>query len=216
MRRASILLTWLTVTVVASALGWAAVSRLGHNGPNVLSAAAIDVALRQSPPSTAPSTGEPTGAAPVPDAQSPPTAGAAPAPPSPGSSHPPGTSARTPSPSSASVPTVAPTAGPTPAPTTTAVPREEPSTTSTSRPSKVINAVGGVTSVECQGNDIRLLSTSPKNGFSQEVDSAGPGEVEVKYQSSTHRSEVHASCQGGRPVSEVDEASEGSSGTHDD
>ena len=42
-----------------------------------------------------------------------------------------------------------------------------------------------------------------------------PGEIEVKYQSSSHTSEVHATCTSGAPVSQVEESNDGSGG-HDD
>jgi hypothetical protein len=72
----------------------------------------------------------------------------------------------------------------------------------------VINAVGGVATVECGASGIRLLSSSPRNGFTESVEQES-AQIEVKYRSSSHTSEIHATCVNGQVQSQVDESSGG-------
>jgi eukaryotic-like serine/threonine-protein kinase len=87
-------------------------------------------------------------------------------------------------------------------------PIQTPPSTSAST-TKTISAVGGVTTVACSGNQIRLLSASPNPGFAVSVNGGDPQpttqQVEVQYQSSNHHSDLAASCTGGRPVYTVNE-----------
>jgi uncharacterized protein RhaS with RHS repeats len=74
---------------------------------------------------------------------------------------------------------------------------------------QTISALGGVTTVACNGNQIQLLSASPNPGYTVSVNGGdpqpNPQQLEVQYQSNNHHSDVSASCAGGRPVYSVNE-----------
>jgi hypothetical protein len=73
-----------------------------------------------------------------------------------------------------------------------------PDTTTTTDPGRpqTISAKGGVTTVSCQGDQIRLLSAIPASGFTVSV-GGGSRQLDVQYSSSGHQSDVTAYCQGG-------------------
>jgi hypothetical protein len=54
--------------------------------------------------------------------------------------------------------------------------------------------------VRCTGSSIALVYSSPAPGFSAEVESAGPSEVDVRFESDNHRSRIKVKCSSGSPV----------------
>jgi hypothetical protein len=81
-----------------------------------------------------------------------------------------------------------------------------PDTTTTTDPGhpQTISARGGVTTVSCQGNQIRLISAIPASGFTVSV-GGDSRQLDVQYSSSGHQSDVRASCQAGTLHSSVNE-----------
>lgn len=78
-----------------------------------------------------------------------------------------------------------------PAPPTVA----PPPTTS----SRTFSLVGGTVTFMCTGNSISLSSAVPAAGFSVETDSEDGGQqIEVKFESDAHKSEIRAACVGGQ------------------
>ncbi|MFL6204560.1 MAG: hypothetical protein ACJ739_04345, partial [Acidimicrobiales bacterium] len=59
---------------------------------------------------------------------------------------------------------------------------------------------GGSIGVRCTGSVIELVYSSPAQGFGSEVNSAGPDEVDVRFESDTHRSRIKVQCGPGKPV----------------
>jgi hypothetical protein len=175
--------TWVVITASATGLAWLAVSRIGKSSPAALSPSAVEAALRAQPSRST-------------------------------TTLPPGASDPA-TPASTTLPTTPPTAvhttAPVPAsPTGTAKPQPPTtSTTTVARTSSVVNSTGGVVSLECEGSDIRLVSSSPNNGFDQDINHAGPSDVDVRFRSSSHESEIRATCEAGRPVAQVEEKSDG-------
>ena len=95
-----------------------------------------------------------------------------------------------------------------------------PSSSAAPRPSASPTAVtvtqvgtGGTIRVSCAGGVPRVVSAIPKQGFSVEVDDS-PGEV--KFRSGGHRTEMTASCAGGRPQVRVEEDDWSGGGDDDD
>ena len=64
--------------------------------------------------------------------------------------------------------------------------------------------------MRCSGTDASLVSASPADGYSMEVDKRGPDEVRVEFSRGDQELRVEARCAGGVPAFEVDES--GSSG----
>lgn len=81
------------------------------------------------------------------------------------------------------------------APSTTA----PASTTLPSSPSstKAAKTVGGTVKVQCINSSVSLVSAVPASGFSVEIGNRGPLQVEVQFFSSSHQSQVSATCRGG-------------------
>ena len=106
------------------------------------------------------------------------------------------------------VPTETSTAAPTSAPTS-ASPR--PSASPTAGTVTQVG-VGGTIRVSCAGGVPRVVGAIPRQGFSVDVDDS-PGEV--KFTSGSHRTEMNASCAGGRPQVRVEEDDRGDGGDDD-
>lgn len=229
MKRLTFVITWLVVTAAATAVAWTTVGRLtlgaSHRATPALSADAVASALRgrtrNQAPKPAPASdgagGAPSGAAAPPTSEppttTPPTTQPAPA------AHPADPARPPAAPAPASQPAARPTTATTvsdghggsgssgpgsgsgsPSPTTT--------TTAASR-SAVIESTGGVVTVSCSGSTITLVSSSPRNGYSQEVDHSGPDQVAVKFRSSEHESEIQAVCRNGVVDDQVNEGGDG-------
>ena len=197
MKRLALVVTWLAVTVGATVLAWTIVSQLTSSlagrGPRTLTPAGVQEARHSSTTTTAA------------------LAPAAPA--VPGATQP-GASvggldsasgpATTTSTTASSPPVTPPTTG---RPATVPGPPPPP-TTSTSSPARsaVINAIGGVATVDCGSTGIRLLSSSPRNGYTESVETESE-QIEIKYRSSSHTSEIQATCVNGQVQSHVSESS---------
>jgi hypothetical protein len=59
---------------------------------------------------------------------------------------------------------------------------------------------GGSIGVRCTGSTIELVYSSPAQGFGSEVNSSGPSEVDVRFESDSHRSRIKVQCSAGTPV----------------
>ncbi len=104
------------------------------------------------------------------------------------------------------------TAVPSPSETTTdAAP--DPSPTDPSAPatqSRAWQGREGRVEVRCSGLSASLVSVSPADGYSMEIDKRGPDEVRVEFSRGDQELRVEARCAGGVPAFEVDQS--GSSG----
>lgn len=76
---------------------------------------------------------------------------------------------------------------------------------------KTFALVGGTVTFRCTGNVISLVSATPNSGFQVEKIETEHGgqQIEVEFESSTHKSEIEASCVGGQvQANEIREESE--------
>jgi hypothetical protein len=199
-RRVVLALSWLAATLVAVFVALQAVGAVGRQVTDRPAAAARQVGATAQPaalPAATPSTTETTAAPATTDASQPPAV--------------PTSSARPPQ--SATAPPAEPadpgpaTPGPGPGPSsnesssesdhdTTSGPDPAPSP----GPTTSYNLQGGSIGVRCTGSSIALVYSSPAPGFSAEVESAGPSEVDVRFESDNHRSRIKVKCSSGSPV----------------
>ena len=99
------------------------------------------------------------------------------------------------------------TATTTPGPSTTTTAGD----TSTTAPSSGISAhqmIGGSVVIESGGGQVRLVSASPRPGFSVEVDDDGPEKVDVEFRREDHESRFTAGWEDGRARVRIDEHGE--------
>ena len=76
---------------------------------------------------------------------------------------------------------------------------------------KTFALVGGTVTFKCTGNVISLVSATPNSGFQVEKIETEHGgqQIEVEFESATHKSEIKASCVGGQvQAGEIKEESE--------
>lgn len=76
---------------------------------------------------------------------------------------------------------------------------------------KTFALVGGTVTFRCTGNVISLFSATPNSGFQVEkIETENGGQqIEVEFESATHKSEIKASCVGGQvQAGEIKEESE--------
>src|SRR3954454_8494408 len=59
---------------------------------------------------------------------------------------------------------------------------------------------GGSIGVRCTGSAIKLVYSSPAQGFAADVNSDGPGDVDVRFESDQHESRIKVQCSSGAPV----------------
>lgn len=90
--------------------------------------------------------------------------------------------------------------------TTTSV---APATTTTTTPPPPLDSgtffvTGGQVSAACTGPDtIQLLGTVPASGWSLEVESSGPAQVRVDFESGEQESEVEVVCRNGQLLEDI-------------
>ena len=75
---------------------------------------------------------------------------------------------------------------------------------------------GGSAVVACTGNRIALRAWSPAVGYSLEEREVGYDELEVKFEGSSGESKIHATCEAGVPVAEVDSGDDSGDDSDDD
>ncbi|HZB48925.1 MAG TPA: hypothetical protein VE547_07500 [Mycobacteriales bacterium] len=92
-----------------------------------------------------------------------------------------------------------------PAPTSSA-PRPGPTATTPAATALTRTGIGGTIRVRCTAGGLELASVIPRQGFTADLDDS-PGEV--KFTSDGHRTEMRASCAGGRPQVRVEEDDRG-------
>lgn len=154
---------------------------------------------------------------------------AAQSPPAPAQLTPPATTAPTTAPTTTTTlaeapPTFVPVSrasgAPTTAPVTTTVPVVGSTSTSTQPVSPgttqppastpaTYSSPGGQATVSCTGDEIRLVSAAPANGYQVKVDSDGPKMVTVSFSGNGTEYQISAACQNGSPV-QVEGGSDGS------
>jgi hypothetical protein len=197
-RRVVLALSWVAATLVAVFVALQAVGAVGRQVTDRPAAAARQVGATAQPGALAaatPSTTEKAAASATTDASQPPavptsstrppqSATAPPAEPvDPGPATPaPGPSANESNSESDHDTASGPDPAPSPGPTTS------------------YNLQGGSIGVRCTGSSIALVYSSPAPGFSAEVESAGPSEVDVRFESDNHRSRIKVQCSSGSPV----------------
>lgn len=69
---------------------------------------------------------------------------------------------------------------------------------------------GGMATVGCAGGTVSLSFASPTDGYDQKVDSAGPAEVILTWESRSSESRLRVTCAGGVPQARVEEHGSGS------
>ncbi len=194
--RPTAILAWATAAALGGSIVWWAVAAIGTEGaaPTVFTEAqvarlAAEPLAPGAPGATATSSGTP------PPAVSPsPTSTPLPEPTTTPSAAPTASSSPRPSP----VPVRPSTTPPPVVPPPTAVSPTAVSPTATAV-ARTWNVPGGQVSVECQAAEIVLLSATPENGWSVEVEHGGPVEIEVKFHQREAETSVHAVCVGGVP-----------------
>lgn len=105
------------------------------------------------------------------------------------------------------------TAAPPPATTTTAPPATTtttttaPPTTTTTVPVSYSthDLIGGTVVLAFGNGQVNLVSATPRPGFSVEAEHTGPDEVEVKFESNDHKSELEAYVRDGELRVETEE-----------
>lgn len=111
----------------------------------------------------------------------------------------------------ASAPSIAPSP-PATGPSTTPPHTDRPSTPASSGPTaqrRTWQGAGGLVTVECVGDAISLVATSPDAGFVVDPEDRGPDEVRVAFEGQGEEgreTSVRARCEGGLPVFEADTA----------
>ncbi len=185
MSRAGFFAAWAAATLVATLLAFAAVSFVAgdlRTGPQVLGTIAAPV-----PSSTV------LGSAP----------GSAPSPSSPSSSA---------GEVETSVPSTVPSTLGSTSPTTTAPAPSVATSTTVAAPSSdstVVATIGGSAGISCSGDVISLDWYAPSEGFKPDLEHGGPGEVELKFENEKKwESRIHADCNGGKVVADVEEHDE--------
>ncbi|MEY2437695.1 MAG: hypothetical protein QOF97_2531 [Acidimicrobiaceae bacterium] len=195
-RRVVLALSWVAATLVAVFVALQAVGAVGRQVTDRPAAAARQVGATAQPgalPAVTPSTTETAAASATTDASQPPavptsstrppqSATAPPAEPVDPGPATPGPSSNEPSSESDHDTASGPDPAPSPGPTTS------------------YNLQGGSIGVRCTGSSIALVYSSPAPGFSAEVESAGPSEVDVRFESDNHRSRIKVQCSSGSPV----------------
>jgi hypothetical protein len=199
--RPLLVLSWLLATVLAGVVAWSAVTVVagapGEDGAGVVSQADVEARLAEAGATDSPRAADPT------------PAGTS----TPGATSPPGTAG---SPGGVPVPTgsAAPPAenpsgaAPGPAPTPAAPAAQEVART--------WDVTGGQVAAACAGADIRLLYATPADGWTVEVEGAGPQEVEVQLTRDGSRTRVRAECLAGTPELTRNGADDGGGGEDDD
>ncbi|MEY2464474.1 MAG: hypothetical protein QOH64_2612 [Acidimicrobiaceae bacterium] len=195
-RRVVLALSWVAATLVAVFVALQAVGAVGRQVTDRPAAAARQVGATAQPaalPAATPSTTETAAASASTDASQPPAV--------------PTSSTRPPQ--SATAPPEEPVdPGPaTPGPNSNESSSESDHSTASGPdpapspgPTTSYNLQGGSIGVRCSGSSIALVYSSPAPGFSAEVESAGPSEVDVRFESDNHRSRIKVQCSSGSPV----------------
>ena len=84
----------------------------------------------------------------------------------------------------------------------------DPSTTAPSSGISAHQMIGGSVVIESGGGQVRLVSASPRPGFSVEVDDDGPEKVDVEFRREDHESRFTAGWEDGRARVRIDEHGE--------
>lgn len=99
-----------------------------------------------------------------------------------------------------------------PSTTTTTAPPPATTTTTTTPPANpelsTHQLVGGQVTISALAPNVTLVGAVPSGGFSAEVEDSGPGEVEVEFESSHHKSTFRARWEDGHLDIDIDEESE--------
>ncbi|MDJ0499193.1 MAG: hypothetical protein QNJ89_15270 [Acidimicrobiia bacterium] len=115
-----------------------------------------------------------------------------------------------PSESTTTTPPAPPPTTTTAAPPTTTTTTTPPTTTTTAPISYSTHDLIGGTVVLASGNgQVNLVSATPRPGFSVEAEHTGPDEVEVKFESNDHKSELEAYFRDGELRVETEEEPHG-------
>jgi hypothetical protein len=192
-RRLALALTWLAATVVAVFVALQAVGAVGRQVTDRPTAVARQTSTTTVPQSaTAPSTSTT-----LPQLDSALT---------PSSEATRGPVATAPVPDVHPAP-AAPTPEPEPEPEPDSSGPSAPEPQATFGPTTTYNLQGGSIGVRCAGTTIELVYSSPAPGFTADVNSSGPQQVDVRFESDEHRSRINVQCPSGSPVV-VDEREE--------
>lgn len=195
--RLVLVLAWLLATVLAATVAWWAVTAVGGerggDRTGLVSQAEVERLLAEQGAGASASPGGPSS-----------SAGASPEPT--GTSGTPGTPTPTPT-----GPTTAPGAGTTTPPATEPPPAPDPAAPAVV--ARTWDVTGGQVSAVCTGATIGLAYATPSAGWSVEVESTGPQELEVDFSRGDERSRVGAECIGGTP--EITRSGNGGGGGDD-
>ncbi len=93
-----------------------------------------------------------------------------------------------------------------------AVPPADPGSPADVEIARTWAVAGGTVAAACTGSRIALLYATPSDGWTVEVHSSGPEEIEVELHRGEQELVVRATCVGGEPVQRVEDGSD--EGTH--
>lgn len=178
-------LSWLLATGLTGTIAWRAVAVIDDGAPRtgVLSQPEVAAALASARATARPTTTPTASATPRPSTTAP---GEGPSPTDAATGGPTGRPSSTQAPTTSSDPGVpAPPPAPEPAPATEA---------------RTWAVAGGTVAASCSGAAITLLYATPQDGWTVEVGSAGPEQVEVELSRDGQETKVRATCVDGVPT----------------
>lgn len=70
---------------------------------------------------------------------------------------------------------------------------------------QTFDLIGGSVTLAVGGGEVNLVSATPRPGFSAEYEHTGPREVEIKFESTDHKSKLEAKFEDGQLAVDIDE-----------
>ena len=190
MRRVGIVMAWSVATLVAMTIAGSAVGSVRGQVTDVPAIPTAGTAAFLTTTTIAPTELSTTSTPPTTDDTTPPT-----------------TKVSTPTTSSSTTTTTTTPAQTTP--TTTSPPPPATTTTVPAAPAiTTYTLIGGQVTISALEPDVGLVAAVPAAGFSTEIEHSGPGEVEIEFESSGHKSSFRARWKDGELDIKIDEEPE--------
>jgi hypothetical protein len=99
-----------------------------------------------------------------------------------------------------------------PATTTTTTTAPPQTTTTLALTNKTYDLIGGTVILSLGGDEVHLVSATPRPGFTADYEHTGPVEVEIKFESNDHKSKLEAKYEDGELKVDVEEEPRGGDG----
>lgn len=77
---------------------------------------------------------------------------------------------------------------------------------------KTYDLIGGTVILSLGGDEVHLVSATPRPGFTADYEHTGPVEVEIKFESNDHKSKLEAKYEDGELKVDVEEEPRGGDG----